>query len=88
MPARADAATDIYKSRCSPCHGVKGAGDTMIGKNLNLRPLGSHAVQDQSDEQIFAIIRYGKNKRMPAFDNKLSHDQIRDLVKYIRSLKP
>jgi len=82
----ADSGADIYKTKCSACHGKNGAGDTMLGKNLKLRALGSDDVQKQSDDELFTIISKGK-KRMPPFDRKLSKDQIRDLVKYIRSLK-
>jgi len=84
--AFADSAADTYKTKCSACHGKNGAGDTMLGKNLKLRPLGSDDIQKQSDDELFTIISKGK-KRMPPFDRKLSKDQIHDLVKYIRSLK-
>jgi mono/diheme cytochrome c family protein len=84
--AFADSGADIYKTKCSACHGKNGAGDTMLGKNLKLRPLGSDDVQKQSDDELFTIISKGK-KRMPPFDRKLSKDQIHDLVKYVRSLK-
>jgi cytochrome c5 len=80
------AGADIYKAHCSPCHGTKGAGDTMLGRNLNLRPLGSDEVQKQSDDELFTIISKGRN-RMPAFNRRLTKDQMGDLVKYIRSLK-
>jgi mono/diheme cytochrome c family protein len=84
----ADSAAYNYKAHCAACHGATGAGDTMIGKNLKLRPLGSPEVQAQSDEDLFTIISKGKGKnRMPAFDHRLSRDQIYDIVKYIRSLK-
>ncbi|HEY6302118.1 MAG TPA: cytochrome c [Terriglobales bacterium] len=82
----ADSGADTYKARCSACHGAHGAGDTMLGKNLNLRALGSADVQKQSDDELFTTISRGKN-RMPPFDRKLSKDQIRDVVKYIRTLK-
>ena len=75
-----------YKAHCTPCHGAKGAADTMIAKNLNLRPLASPAVQNQSDEELFNIISKGAY-RMPRYDRKLPKEQIHDLVKYIRSLK-
>jgi mono/diheme cytochrome c family protein len=84
--ALADSGADIYKTKCSACHGKNGAGDTMLGKNLKLRPLGSDDVQERSDDELFTIISKGKN-RMPPFDRKLSKDQIHDVVKYIRSLK-
>ncbi len=84
--ALADGASDTYKAKCSACHGVNGAADTMIGKNLKLRSLASAEVQNQPDEALFTIISKGKNK-MPSFDKKLSPDQIRSLVRHIRSLK-
>jgi mono/diheme cytochrome c family protein len=84
----AESAADIYKARCSACHGVHGAGDTMLGRNLKLRPLDSAEVQMQSDDELYTIISKGKGRdRMPAFDRKLSKEQIADLVRYIRSLK-
>ena len=84
----ADSGAETYKTKCSACHGANGAGDTMLGKHLNLRALGSADVQRQSDDELFTIISRGKNRnRMPPFDRKLSKEQIRDVVKYIRALK-
>jgi len=85
--ALADGGADIYKAKCSACHAVSGAGDTMLGKNMKLRALTSPDVQTQSDQELTAIISRGKN-RMPAYDRKLSKDQIVAVVKHIRSLKP
>jgi mono/diheme cytochrome c family protein len=82
----ADGGSDAYKMRCAACHGANGAGQTMIGRNLKLRSLTSLEVQNQSDEQLEAIIRQGRNK-MPSFDRKLSKEQIAAVVKYIRLLK-
>ena len=81
----ADSAADTYKVKCSACHGVSGAGDTMLGRNLKLRSLASDDVQKESDEQLFTIISKGKN-RMPSFDKKFSAEQIHGLVKHLRTL--
>jgi len=81
----ADAGAD-YKAKCAACHGASGAGDTMMGKNLKIRDLGSAEVQAQSDADLTAVITKGKGK-MPAYDGKLSADQIGDIVKWIRTLK-
>ena len=43
-------------------------------------------VAKESDSLLFDITKNGKNK-MPAYNGKLTDDQIKDLVKYIRSLK-
>lgn len=83
--ALADGAVD-FKVRCAPCHGSTGAGDTKLGQNLHVRNLGSAEVQKQSDADLNGIIAKGKGT-MPAYNGKLTGDQIRDLVKYIRSLK-
>jgi mono/diheme cytochrome c family protein len=82
----AEAGADTYKAKCAACHGARGTGDTVIGKNLKLRSLGSEEVQKQSDDDLFTIINKGKHG-MPAFEGKLSKDQIQDLVKFVRSLK-
>ena len=82
----ADGGADTYKAKCAACHGATGAGDTAMGKNLKLRDLGSADVQKQSDDELAAIITKGKEK-MPAYDGKLTRDQIGEVVKYIRTLK-
>ena len=84
--ALAESAADIYKTKCSACHSSNGVGDTMLGKNLKLRSLTSDEVQKQSDNELAIIISKGKG-RMPAYDRKLSKEQIGDVVKYIRALK-
>jgi mono/diheme cytochrome c family protein len=78
----ADAAAAMYKTRCGPCHGADGSGNTPMGKKLAAKALGSPEVQKQTDEQLQKVIASGKGK-MPAFD-KLSAAQIGDLVKVVR----
>jgi len=85
--ALAESSADLYKARCAACHGTHGTGDTMLGRNLKLRPLNSDEVQKQSDEELATIISKGKGNRMPAFEHKLAKEQIGDLVRYIRALK-
>jgi mono/diheme cytochrome c family protein len=81
----ADGGAD-FKAKCAACHGATGAGDTTMGKNLKLKDLSSAEVQKQSDEELSTVIGKGKGK-MPAYDGKLSKDQISDVVKFIRTLK-
>ncbi len=82
----ADAGGDTFKAKCAACHGATGAGDTTMGKNLKLRDMGSADVQKQSDDELATIITKGKGK-MPAYDGKLTKEQVGDVVKFIRSLK-
>jgi cytochrome c6 len=81
----ADGAAD-FKAKCAMCHGATGAGDTTMGKNLKLKDLASPEVQQQPDDELTSAISKGKGK-MPAYEGKLSKDQISDVVKFIRTLK-
>lgn len=82
----ADDAAALYKTKCAACHGADGSGNTAMGKAFKLRDLGSDEVQAQTDAQLTAITSDGKGK-MPAYKGKLTDDQIKELVGYIRTLK-
>ena len=84
--ARADDVAALYKSKCAACHGADGKGDTPAGKKLGARDLHSPEVAKMSDTELFDITKKGKEK-MPAYDKKLTDDQIKELIKYVRSLK-
>ena len=75
----------LYKAKCAMCHGADGKGEVPMGKKLNARNLGSTEVQSQSDAQLTEVLTKGKNK-MPAYESKLSKDQIVQLVAYIREI--
>ena len=76
----------VYKAKCASCHGQTGAGDTGIGKSLKLRDFSSADVQKQTDADLTTLISKGKGK-MPAYDGKLSADEIKAVVATIRTFK-
>ena len=82
----ADDSAALYKTKCASCHGATGAADTTIGKKENLRALGSAEVQAQTDQQLFDWTAKGKAK-MPAYAGKLTDEQIKGLVAFMRTLK-
>ena len=84
--ALADGGADLFKAKCAACHGADGAGKTAMWQKFNLRDLGSADVQKQSDADLNGIITNGKEK-MPAYNGKLSADEISSVVKFIRTLK-
>jgi mono/diheme cytochrome c family protein len=84
--SRAEDAAALYKSKCQACHGPDGKGDTAAGKKLGAKDFHSPEVAKLSDQELFAITKNGKEK-MPKYDGKLTDDQIKELIKYIRSLK-
>jgi cytochrome c6 len=83
--ARADDSAATFKAKCAMCHGGDGAGSTPVGKSMKIRDLGSAEVQAQTDAQLTDTLTNGKNK-MPAYKGKLTDDQIKGLVSYIRQL--
>jgi cytochrome c6 len=84
-PAMADDAEALYKSKCQVCHGVDGKG-SAAGQKLGAKDFHSPEVQKQTDAELIEITKQGKGK-MPGYDKKLTDDQIKQLIKYIRSLK-
>jgi mono/diheme cytochrome c family protein len=78
----ADTAADLYKSKCAMCHGPDGKG-----KMAGTKDLGSAEVQKASDADLAATITNGKPPKMPSYKGKLTDDQIKDMVKYVRTFK-
>jgi mono/diheme cytochrome c family protein len=68
------------------CHGADGLGNTPAGKAMKARPFNSPDVLKESDTDLMAVIKNGKNK-MPAFTGKLTDAQISGVVAYIRTLQ-
>ena len=81
----ADEGTDLFKAKDAMCHGPDGAGKTMMGEKLKIPALQSADVQKKSDADIKTIITRGKDK-MPAYEAKLSKEQIEKLAGFIRDL--
>ena len=76
----------LYKANCNTCHGPTGAGDTPAGKMMKAKPLGGADVQKLTDAELTTAITNGKGK-MPAFGKKLSADDIKAVVTYVRTFK-
>jgi cytochrome c551 len=68
---------NLYAANCAACHGAELEG----GVGPKLGP-GGHA-RGHTDTELIAIITNGKNE-MPAFIEKLTEQQITDLVAFIR----
>ena len=83
--AKAQEPASLYKTKCAMCHGADGKGDTPVGKSTGVRSFASPEVQKESDADLIQITKKGKGK-MPAYENKLTEPQIKDLVAYVRQL--
>lgn len=84
--AAQDSAEALYKSKCAACHGPDGAGATAAGKKLGAKDFRSPEVTAKTDAELLDITKNGKEK-MPAYGKSLTDDQIKSLIKYIRTLK-
>jgi mono/diheme cytochrome c family protein len=91
-PALADGKAD-YTKQCVSCHGADGKGKTKMGEKLHIKDLTDAKVQKEfTDEQAIKDISEGlkddKGKvLMPAKKDKLTPEQIKDVVAYVRTLK-
>lgn len=82
----ADDPAALFKTKCAACHGPDGSGGTPTGKAMGTPDLRSDDVQKQTDAQLIESTTNGKGKKMPAYKGKLTDDQIKGLVGYIREL--
>lgn len=82
VPAVAEDAAALYKSKCQVCHGPDGKG-SAAGQKMGAKPFSEVKA---SDKELVEITQNGKNK-MPAYKDKLTEEQINELVKYVRTLK-
>jgi mono/diheme cytochrome c family protein len=90
----------IYKEICFACHGLKGDGKGPSWLNTKPSPqvfANPDFTSRWTEEYMFAVVKYGKLKvlkgeapeiqglAMPAFDQALEPEQIRELIRYERS---
>jgi mono/diheme cytochrome c family protein len=82
----ADSGPDTYKAKCAMCHGADGLGATPAGKAMKAASFKDPAIVKAPDSELIAAVKNGKNK-MPAYTGKLTDDQIKSAVAYIRTLQ-
>jgi mono/diheme cytochrome c family protein len=87
----ADAKTN-WANNCAQCHGPTGNADTKMGKILNAKDLTDPKNQASfTDAQATTTIKEGVKQNgkttMKAFGGKLTDDEIKALVAYVRTLK-
>ena len=78
---------ELYKQNCTICHKEDGTGGKMTieGKTINPDDLTSDKIKKFTDEKIEGYIVNGVvDEGMPAFKDKLTEAQIREVVSYVR----
>lgn len=78
---------DTFKSKCAMCHGEDGLGNTPVGKSMGVVSYKSPEALKLSNAAMTAIVKNGKNNKMPAFNGQLTDAQIKDVLLYVRTLQ-
>jgi len=81
------AAGPLFRRHCQRCHGADGKG--VAGKLDAAEPpdfTRRDWQEDRSNSRLLRSILDGRKKGMPAFQDKLTEDEARDLVEFVRSL--
>ena len=84
----------LFAAHCTVCHGVRGKGDGPGAEVIRQKIVDftdPAAMRGVSDRFLFEIIQkggsqFGRSNAMPAWGMKLTDDDIRAVVAYIRSL--
>lgn len=83
-----------YAMYCTPCHGDTGMGDGPQADAMEVPPRNhtdGNYLSTRTDEQIFKVIKgggpaVGFSSSMPPFDNLLTEEEMKGMVKHVRSL--
>lgn len=69
----------IYESKCARCHGRDGTRGLLGARNLQTSKL--------DDKALYETISEGR-RIMPSWKEKLTAEEIHQVIRYIKSLRP
>ncbi|UVT21631.1 MAG: cytochrome c [Nitrospira sp.] len=75
----------VYLKHCAGCHGSEGKGDGYKLLGADPANLTSPATQHKSDAALLTSIHEGK-ATMPSWNIRLSQQDARDVLVYVRTL--
>jgi mono/diheme cytochrome c family protein len=80
-------AKKVYAIDCALCHGATGDGKTDLAKDMQLTLTDWTDPKSLAapDQELFNVIRNGKDKMPPEEKGRASDDEIWNLIVYIRS---
>lgn len=82
-------AKKIYEVDCALCHGAKGDGKTDLAKDMSLTLsdfTDPKTLSGKSDQQIFDLIRKGKDKMPAEEEGRAKNDDVKALITYLRNM--
>ncbi|MDE3188092.1 MAG: cytochrome c [Acidobacteriota bacterium] len=84
-----DKAKKLYAIDCALCHGDKGDGKTDVARDMQLTLsdwTDPKVLAGKQDQELFDMIRKGKDKMPPEAEGRATDDEVKHLIKYIRSM--
>ena len=79
----------LYERDCAMCHGANGDGKTDIARDRQLLMsdwTDPKSLSVRTDQQLFTLIRNGKGQMPAESDGRVSNDDLRSLIQYIRGM--
>ncbi len=89
---RAADVKENWEKHCQKCHGADGKGQTKMGRQSGVKDYTDPKVQAElKDENAIKIIKQGivekDKKKMDPYKDKLTGEEIKALIAYIRAFK-
>ena len=77
----------LYMDNCAACHKENGTGGKIVieGKSINPENLTAAKIKAFPDDKFIGYVYKGiEDEGMPAFKDKLTEAEIREVVRYVR----
>jgi mono/diheme cytochrome c family protein len=68
------------------CHGADGLATSPVAKSMKVLSFKAPEMVKASDAQLVASVKNGKGK-MPAYRGRLTDDEIKGVISYVRTLQ-
>lgn len=80
----------VFANYCVTCHGINADGNGRAARLYNPKPANLR-MSDKNDAYFGLIVRkggaaLGRSEFMPTWEAELTHEQISDVVAYLRSI--
>ncbi len=90
--ATAADAKELWDKNCASCHGKDGRGQTKMGAKTGVKDYTDAKVQEaMKDDVAFKSVKDGLKEKdkelMKPFAEKLTDDEIKSLIAYVRTFK-
>lgn len=82
--SRVERGEKIFSEKCNRCHGNEARG--KIGPSLVVPKVKDDLEKENEGGFVEETVKNGRG-RMPSFGDKLSHDEIHDVLTYLRSFQ-